>query len=180
MLKGVDDFKGDLIEGIIGLPTGLFYNTGIAAAIILINKNKPAALKDKVVFIDASESFEEGKNQNKLRNTDIETITSRFNKAIEQLVEVGEQTQDQTKALLRQVEVEKYLRVVEMEEIEQNDFNLNISRYIDTSEPEEIIDVKSVLKSLESIDGEIVELDKVLKQHLSSINFNEESSHVGE
>lgn len=77
MLKGVNDFKGDLIEGIIGLPTGLFYNTGIAAAIILINKNKPTALKDKVVFIDASESFEVGKNQNKLRDTDIETVTSR-------------------------------------------------------------------------------------------------------
>ncbi|WP_042146293.1 MULTISPECIES: class I SAM-dependent DNA methyltransferase [unclassified Pseudoalteromonas] len=179
MLKGVNDFIGDLIEGIIGLPTSLFYNTGIAAAIILINKSKPAALKDKVVFIDASESFEEGKNQNKLLDTDIETITASFNKAVEQLVEAGEQTQDQTKALLRQVEVEKYLRVVEMEEIEQNDFNLNISRYIDTSEPEEIINVKSVLKSLDLIDDEIVELDKVLKQHLSTINFNEESSHVG-
>ncbi|QMW14124.1 SAM-dependent DNA methyltransferase [Pseudoalteromonas sp. MT33b] len=180
MLKGVNDFKGDLIEGIIGLPTGLFYNTGIAAAIILINKSKPAALKDKVIFIDASEGFEEGKNQNKLRETDIETITTRFNKAVEQLVDAGEQTEEKTKELIQKVEVEKYLRVVEMDEIEQNDFNLNISRYIDTTEPEEIIDVQAVLKSLESIDAEITELDKVLKEHLSVINFDEEPSHAGE
>lgn len=180
MLKGVNDFKGDLIEGIIGLPTGLFYNTGIAAAIILINKSKPTALKDKVVFIDASEGFEEGKNQNKLRETDITTITKRFNNAVEKLVDAGEQTEEQSKALLQEVEVEKYLRVVEMDEIEQNDFNLNISRYIDTTEPEEIIDVQAVLKSLESIEAEITGLDKVLKGHLSVINFDEELSHAGE
>jgi type I restriction enzyme M protein len=171
MLKGVNDFKGDLIEGIIGLPTGLFYNTGIAAAIILINKNKPAALKDKVVFIDASESFEEGKNQNKLRDTDIETITSRFNKAVEQLVTAGEQTQEQTKALLQLVEVEKFLRVVEMDEIEQNDFNLNISRYIDTSEEEEVINITDVLKSIKQIDRELDDIDIKLNKYLSVVGI---------
>ncbi|MCF6437183.1 class I SAM-dependent DNA methyltransferase [Pseudoalteromonas sp. MMG022] len=166
MLKGVNDFKGDLIEGIIGLPTGLFYNTGIAAAIILINKNKPAALKDKVIFIDASEGFEEGKNQNKLRDIDIQTITSRFNKAVEQVTEAGEQTQEQTKTLLEQVEVEKYLRVVEMDEIEQNGFNLNINLYIDTSEEEEIISITDVLESIQKIDDELNVIDAELSKYL--------------
>lgn len=173
MLKGVNDFKGDLIEGIIGLPTGLFYNTGIAAAIILINKSKPAALKDKVIFIDASEGFEEGKNQNKLRETDIETITTRFNKAVEQLVDAGEQTEEQSKELLQKVEVEKYLRVVEMDEIEQNDFNLNISRYIDTTEPEETIDLSSVLKNIAHIEKKLVEVDSRLCSYLRELGIEE-------
>lgn len=58
---GKDDFKGDLIEAVIGLPPSLFFNTGISAAILLINKAKPAALKDKVIFINASSDYEDGK-----------------------------------------------------------------------------------------------------------------------
>ena len=67
--------KNNLIEAIIGLPMGLFYGTGIPACIIVINKNKPDSLRDKILFINADREYAEGKNQNKLRPEDLEKIT---------------------------------------------------------------------------------------------------------
>ena len=178
MLKGVNDFKGDLIEGIISLPTGLFYNTGIAAAIILINKNKHKALRDKVVFIDASDDFEMGKNQNKLRDADIETITYRYNKAIKQLIDAGEQTQEGSNALLGQIEVERYLRVVEMGEIEQNEFNLNVSLYIDKSEAEEVVNLEEFIANIKLTNKAILKVDQKLGAYFKELGLAIGESYV--
>ncbi|EJE8547435.1 SAM-dependent DNA methyltransferase [Vibrio vulnificus] len=169
MLVGIDDFKGDLIEGVVGLPPALFFNTGIAAAVLIINKNKPAALKNKVIFVDASAEFGEGKAMNFLREADIKRITTEYNKAKQTLVDAGEQTENKLSELLDFVEVEKYLRVVDIEEIKQNDFNLNISRYIDTSEDEEIISVSETLKQLEKIDTQLEQLDIKLNSILNTL-----------
>lgn len=169
MLVGKDDFKGDLIEGVVGLPPALFFNTGIAAAVLIINKNKPAALKNKVIFVDASAEFGEGKAMNFLREADIKRITTEYNKAKQTLVDAGEQTEDKLSELLDSIAVEKYLRVVDIEEIKQNDFNLNISRYIDTSEEEEIIDIQKVLNHLVEIDSQLAEIDVSLSTQLASI-----------
>ncbi|MEJ3602041.1 class I SAM-dependent DNA methyltransferase [Vibrio vulnificus] len=169
MLVGKDDFKGDLIEGVVGLPPALFFNTGIAAAVLIINKNKPAALKNKVIFVDASAEFGEGKAMNFLREADIKRITTEYNKAKQTLVDAGEQTEDKLSELLDSVAVEKYLRVVDIEEIKRNDFNLNISRYIDTSEDEEIISVSETLKQLEKIDTQLEQLDIKLNSILNTL-----------
>ncbi|TOB55088.1 type I restriction-modification system subunit M, partial [Vibrio parahaemolyticus] len=128
LLVGQDNIKGDLIEGVVGLPDKLFFNTGIAAAVLIINKDKPAALKNKVIFVDASAEFGEGKAMNFLRAGDIKRITTEYNKAKQTLVDAGEQTEDKLSELLDAVTVDKYLRVVDIAEIKQNDFNLNISR----------------------------------------------------
>ncbi|MDF5700445.1 type I restriction-modification system subunit M [Vibrio parahaemolyticus] len=167
MLIGNDEFKGDLIEGVVGLPPALFFNTGIAAAVLIINKNKPAALKNKVIFVDASAEFGEGKAMNYLRESDIRRITTEYSKAKQTLVDVGEQTEDKLSELLDAVTVDKYLRVVDIAEIKKNDFNLNISRYIDTSEQEEIINIQNTLDNLHSLELQLKEVDKQLSSFMS-------------
>jgi type I restriction enzyme M protein len=116
--------EDDLLEAVVGLPSGLFYGTGIPACLLVINKNKVAERKNKVLFINSELEFEEGKNQNKLRPQDIEKIIATFN-----------DYQD----------IKRYAKVVELSEIQENDYNLNIRRYADTSPPPEIFDVRAIL-----------------------------------
>lgn len=111
----------DVIEAIISLPPGLFYGTGIPACVLVMNKNKPDALRGKVLFINADREYAEGKNQNKLRPEDIEKIDFVFS---------------------QKRELPKYSRLVEKAEIvEKHDYNLNIRRYVDNTpdpEPEDV------------------------------------------
>jgi type I restriction enzyme M protein len=117
--------RDGIIEAIIGLPPKLFYNTGIPACVIVINKNKPAHLKNKILFINADREYGEGRNQNYLRPEDIEKIVTVF---------------DEKK------EIPKYSRLVDIKEIEEkHDFNLNIRRYVDNSPEPEIEDVHAHL-----------------------------------
>lgn len=116
--------KDGIIEAIIGLPQHLFYGTGIPACILVINKNKPKELKDKILFINADAEYGEGRNQNYLRPEDSERITFVFD---------------------NKLQIPKYSRLVELKEIEKNDFNLNIRRYIDNSPDPEIEDVHAHL-----------------------------------
>ena len=116
--------KDNIIEAIIGLPAKLFYNTGIPACVVVINKNKPPHLKDKILFINSDREYGEGRNQNYLRPEDIEKITTVFN---------GKK------------EIPKYSRLVDIKEIEQNDFNLNVRRYVDNSPEPEMEDVHAHL-----------------------------------
>ena len=120
--KGILD--DDLLEGVIGLPAGLFYGTGIPAALLIINKKKSSERKDKVFFINSELEFEEGKNQNKLREKDIQRILSTFD---------------------RYEDEKRYAKVVSIDEIRENDYNLNIRRYADTSPPSEQFDVRAIL-----------------------------------
>jgi len=120
--KGI--LNDDLLEAVIGLPAALFYGTGIPACLLIINKNKPAERKGKVLFINGELEFEEGKNQNKLRQQDIDKIVITFDDYSE---------------------IKRYSKVVTLEDIAQNDYNLNIRRYADTSPPPEIFDVRAIL-----------------------------------
>ena len=116
--------QDDLLEAVVGLPSGLFYGTGIPACLLIINKNKAASRKGKVLFINSELEFKEGKNQNKLREQDIAKIAEVFESF---------------------TEIKRYSKVVDISEIEENDFNLNIRRYADTSPPPEIFDVRAIL-----------------------------------
>lgn len=167
LLVGKDDFKGDLIEAVIGLPPALFFNTGISAAIVLINKAKPAALKDKVIFIDASSDYEDGKNMNHLRERDIKRIVFELNKAKQTMIDAGENTEESLNEILKKVEVDKFLRIVEMAEIVKNNYNLNISRYIDTSKDEIKINISKTWDRLSFIDSELDKVNKELATYLS-------------
>ena len=121
--------EDDLLEAVVGLPAGLFYGTGIPACLLIINKNKPSARKGKVLFINGELEFAEGKNQNKLRPEDIAKIVATF----------------ENHSFESQCDIKRYARVVPFSEIAENDFNLNIRRYADTSPPAEIFDVRAIL-----------------------------------
>ena len=138
----------------------------------MINKAKPAVLKDKVIFIDASADFENGKNMNQLRDEDITRITSAFKQAKKTLIDAGEQTTSSLKELLKSIEVEKYLRVVEMSEIIANDFNLNISRYIDTSIQEISVNIHNVLERSRHIEEKLAITDAKLSQMLKILGID--------
>ena len=116
--------RANIIEAIISLPPNLFYGTGIPACILVINRNKPKSLDNKIVFINADAEYGEGRAQNYLRPEDIEKITFVFD---------------------NKREVPKYSRLVELSEIKKHDFDLNIRRYVDNSPDPEIEDVHAHL-----------------------------------
>lgn len=147
---------GDLIEAIVGLPTALFYNTGIPACVLVLNKRKPVALQGKVIIIDASRDYLEGKAQNSLRPEDIARIARTHKAAFEQ-----------------QTEVENYCRVVSLDEIRGNDGNLNIARYIDNGEAEETVDVAATLVQLQALADEEAQIDVRLNSYLAQLGLLE-------
>lgn len=116
--------KADVLEGIISLPPQLFYGTGIPACIMVFNKNKPDDLKNKVFIINADKDYAEGKKQNTLRPEDIEKIDFVFSNKMEEA---------------------NYSKLVDLETIAQNDYTLNIRRYVDNTPPPEPEDVKAHL-----------------------------------
>ena len=142
--------EDDIVEGIIGLPSALFYNTGIPASIWIINKNKPEHLKNKVIIIDASSEYKEGKVQNQLLQEHIDKTVAAYD-ALE--------------------EVDKFMRIVDLEEIIENDYNLNISRYIDTTEPEHEVDLVAVKEAIRQAEEKEKEIDKRLNQYLKEMGI---------
>jgi len=123
--------KDNNIDTVIGLPSKLFYSTGIPVCILVLKKCKK---EDDVLFINASEHFDKGKRQNSLGDKHIEKIVDTY--------------------MLRKEE-KRYSRRISMEDIEKNGYNLNISRYVSTAEEEEKIDLKEVNDKLKSINDSI-------------------------
>lgn len=123
--------KDNNIDTVIGLPSNLFYSTGIPVCILVLKKCKK---EDDILFINAGEHYEKGKRQNSLEDKHIDKIVETYQ---------------------HRYEIERYSRKVSMEEIEKNGYNLNISRYVNISEDEEPIDLKEVNKKLISINESI-------------------------
>lgn len=142
--------KNDLIEAVIALPAKLFYGTGIPAAILVFNANKPEHKKNKVLIIDAEKEYLEGKNQNSLRWQDIEKIVKAYDKYSD---------------------VEKYARVIDLKEIEENEFNLNVRRYVENGENEEVVDVKAVWGELKEVEKEREAIDRRVEGYLKELKY---------
>ena len=130
------------LDAVIGLPANIFYGTGIPTTILVFKKN--IQTRD-VLFIDASREFEKAKNQNRLKPEHIEKIVETYK---------------------NRKDVEKYAHVASLEEIKENDYNLNIPRYVDTFEEEEEIDLAEVQKLIDQDEKEIAELEKVIADQL--------------
>ena len=127
--------ENNLIDTIIGLPPNLFYRTSIPTCLIILKNNK----KNKdIFFIDASEEYDKGKRQNKLREEDISKILTAYRK---------------------RKDILKYCRAVSFEEIAENDYNLNIVRYIDTFEGYENVDLRISKAELKKLQIERVKLE---------------------
>lgn len=136
------------LDTVIGLPANLFYGVSIPTTILVFKKNRKT--KD-ILFIDASKEFEKGKNQNKLTDNNINKIIETYR---------------------NRVDVDKYAHVASLEEIKENEYNLNIPRYVDTSEVEQTIDLDEVIKLLEQDKQEIAELEAKINEQLRILGVN--------
>ncbi|WP_409501065.1 type I restriction-modification system subunit M [Mannheimia glucosida] len=137
----------NLLDAVIGLPEKLFYGTGIPAAILIFRKDKT---DDSVLFIDASQEFKAGKNQNTLTAENIAKIHRTYQ--------------------ARQA-VEKYAYLANFAELQENDFNLNIPRYVDTFEAEEKIDLKAVRAERLALQKELAELEEKMAEYLKELGI---------
>ena len=144
----------NIIDAVVGLPANLFQTTGIPVAILIIDRTreKGGANENKkdVLFIEASKEFISGKAQNYLSEENIEKIYDTYDK---------------------RKTIDKFSRLVKFDEIKENDFNLNITRYVDTFEEEEEIDIKANLEELEKINPEIEVLEKEMDKYLKELNI---------
>jgi type I restriction enzyme M protein len=127
------------LDAVIGLPANIFYGTSIPTCILVLKKQRENP--DDILFIDASQHFEKVGNQNQLRPEDIERIVSAYRK---------------------RESIEKFSHVAELSEVEENDYNLNIPRYVDTFEEEEPVDLAEVSEQLVALEKEMGETDKVI------------------
>ena len=138
------------LDAVIGLPANLFFGTSIPTCILVFKKCKK---NDDIFFIDASKEYESGKNQNRLTDENIEKILDTY---------------------INRKDVEKYAHAAFLEEIEENDYNLNIPRYVDTFEEEEEIDIKAVMKEIKELEAKRDELDKEINVYLKELGLLED------
>ena len=143
--KGI--IADNLLDAVIGLPANLFFGTGIPAVILIFKKNR--SNKD-VLFIDASREFNKEKNQNSIDESHIEKILDTYR---------------------NRKEVDKYSHVATLEEIEENDYNLNIPRYVDTFEEEEPVNIEETKANIAKIEAELSEVKKQMQAYLEELGL---------
>lgn len=138
----------NVLDAVIGLPANIFYGTSIPTVILVFKKNRKN--KDDILFIDASNEFEKGKNQHNLTDDNVDKIVKTYKE---------------------RSTIDKYSYVATLDEIKENDYNLNIPRYVDTFEEEEEIDLDLVSQKIKSIDKEIAEIDEKLSIYLKELGL---------
>ena len=145
----------NLIDTVIGLPAGLFQTTGIPVAILILDRSREVGgvneKKRDILFIEASKEFKSGKKQNVLTDENADKI---FN------------------AYLERKEIEKFSRLVSPDEVKENDYNLNITRYVDTFEEEEPVDIKATIEELKKIEPELKKLEEEMRGYLKELGIN--------
>ena len=140
--------KKNYIDAIIGLPANIFYGTSIPTCIIIAKKCRKQ--DDNILFIDASKEFEKVKTQNKLRKDHMEKIVETYR---------------------NRAEIEKYSHCATLQEIAENDYNLNIPRYVDTFEEEDEIDIQVVMREIKELEAQRANLDKEIEVYLKELGL---------
>ena len=143
--------KRNCIDAVIGLPANIFYGTSIPTCILVVKKCREEG--DNILFIDASKDFEKVKTQNKLRPEHIDRIIDTYR---------------------NRCEVEKYSHLATLQEIADNDYNLNIPRYVDTFEEEEPIDIQTVMQDIKTLEAKRADLDKQIEVYLKELGLVKE------
>ena len=136
------------LDAVIGLPANVFYGTSIPTVILVFKKCRED--DSDVLFIDASKYFEKVKNQNRLRDADVERIVTTYEK---------------------REEIDKFSHLATLDEIRENDYNLNIPRYVDTFKEEELVDLDEVVNELEVIGTEIYDIDVEIKKYCNELGI---------
>ncbi len=137
----------NLLDAVIGLPANLFFGTGIPAAVLLFKRNKA---DNKVLFIDASRDYQSDKNQNRLRQTDIDKILTTYQ---------------------ARISVDKYAYLADIKELKENDFNLNIPRYVDTFEEEQEIDINAVQAEIVTLEAELADVKLQMVAYMKELGY---------
>lgn len=137
------------LDAVIGLPANIFYGTSIPTCILVLKKCKESP--DDILFIDASKNFEKAKNQNNLRDSDVEKIINIYKE--------------------RKTEA-KYSYVAKLDEVKENDYNLNIPRYVDTFEEEEPVDLDKVSRELKQLEVDMQTTDKTIAKFCNELGIN--------
>lgn len=140
--------NNNYLDAVIGLPANIFYGTSIPTCILVFKKCREA--NDDILFIDASKEFEKQKNQNVLLDHHIDKIVETYENRVEE---------------------EKFSAKISLEKIAENDYNLNIPRYVDTFEEEEEIDIQEVMKNIKSLENQRNELDKEIEGYLKELGI---------
>ncbi len=147
--------RENIVDAVIGLPSGLFQTTGIPVAILVLDRSREEGGKNQhkkdVLFIEASKEFKPGKAQNSLTEEHIKKIYDTYTK---------------------REDVEKFAHVASMDEIEENEYNLNITRYVDTFEEEEEVDIAANLAELEKLNPELEKLESQMKEYLNKLGIS--------
>jgi type I restriction enzyme M protein len=144
--------ESDLVECVITLPIKLFYNTGAPGCLIFLNKNKPSARREKVIFIYAAEGFEKLKSMNRLQDEDVKKIV---------------------KTCRDFTDVEKYAKLADLDTIRHNDWNLSPTRYVDVFSGQEPEDVSEVWRELSKLDQERRLIDERLKEIIKELGYGD-------
>ena len=150
------------LDAVIGLPANIFYGTSIPTCILVLKKDR--ANKDNILFIDSSQHFEKVKTQNYLREVDIEKIVSTYRDYSSPL--------DGKKRGVTGEVIEKYAYIATLKEVAENDYNLNIPRYVDTFEEEEPVDLAAVSKELKAIDKDMVTTDATIADYCKQLGID--------
>jgi type I restriction enzyme M protein len=139
----------NLLDAVIGLPTNLFFGTGIPAAMLIFKRNRH---DNRVIFIDASREYAQGTTQNVLRDSDRQKIVQTYR--------------------ARQF-VDKYAYVANRDEIAENDYNLNIPRYVDTFEPEPPVDMSAVNAEIHDLRGQLARVEANMQAYLKELGLDD-------
>lgn len=142
--------KEDLIEAVVGLAPQLFYGTGLPGCLLIVNRNKPDARRGRVLFIYGAKERVEGKNQNRLGDEHIGKLAASFHAFADN---------------------DKFSRVVDNREIANNDYNLNITRYVDVSDEVEAIDVTAEIEKLRALERERAAAERDMYRHLAELGY---------
>lgn len=142
--------KRDLIEAVIGLPSGLFYNTSSAGCLLLSNADKPEHRRERILFVDASKDYQEAKAQNFLRQEDIDKTATAFDTF---------------------ETIERYCTVATMDDVRDNDYILSVNRYVDMAQPEEAVDITTVIKNIDTLQTETAVVQNRLAEFLKELSY---------
>lgn len=140
--------KKNYLDAVIGLPANIFYGTSIPTCILVFKKCRETP--DDILFIDASKEFEKVKNQNMLREEHINKIVDTYR---------------------NRTAIDKYSHLATLQEVADNDYNLNIPRYVDTFEEEEEIDIHAVMQEIKSLKAKMAELDTEIDGYLKELGL---------
>jgi type I restriction enzyme M protein len=140
--------KKNCIDAVIGLPVNIFYGTTIPTCVLIFKKNRKE--DDGILFIDSSKEFEKAKNKNLLTDENINKISDTYHN--------------------REV-IEKYSCLVSLKEVEENDYNLNIPRYVDTFEDKPEIDIHAIMNEIEQLEAKRADLDRQIGVYLKELKI---------